>query len=70
MENIIQFQKMKEEIEIAKKTFTECARKKNCDIPKAGAQPAPTETIQFPKMKLSEFVKIQGRRFIAKMVFD
>ena len=54
---------MKKEIEIAKKTFTQCARKKNCDIQKSGAQPAPTETIEFPKIKLSEFIKITGKRF-------
>ena len=57
---------MKEEIEIAKKAFTECARKKNCGIPKSEAKPAPTETIEIPKIKLSEFIKITGRRFRAK----
>jgi hypothetical protein len=56
---------MKEEIEIAKKTFTECAQKQNCDLPKNRAQPAPTETFEFPKIKLSEFIKITGKRFKA-----
>ena len=59
---------MKKEIEIAKKTFTQCARKKNCDIQKSGAEPAPTETIEFPKIKLSEFIKIAGKRFQAKII--
>ena len=62
----MKFQKMKEEIKIAKETFAECDKKQNCDIPRSGAQKPPTETIQFPKIKLSEFIKITGTRFKAK----
>jgi len=69
LKDMINIQKMKDEIEIAKETFTECARKKNCDIPTNGATPAQTETIEFPKIKLSEFLKISGKRFKTKNIY-
>ena len=54
---------MKDEIEIAKKTFTDCAEKLiDCSAEKAKV-PAETKIIQMPKMKLSEYLKITGTGF-------
>ena len=51
---------MKDEIEIAKNTFTDCAEKLIDCTAKKAKESAETKIIQMPKMKLSEYLKITG----------